>query len=226
MIVTPLGDKALVVQLGERIDGATFAAVQALSRRLEQHGVPGMVEYVPAFTSMTIYYDPLQVSFAEVCAAVETSTATLDTAGAALGRTVEIPVCYGGEFGSDLEFVANEHGLSAAEVIAIHSGAEYLVHMIGFAPGFPYLGGLPETIATPRKATPRLKVPAGSVGIAGAQTGIYPLETPGGWQIIGRTPLAMFNAMSDPPSLLQAADRVRFTPITPEEFQVLQARPR
>lgn len=133
-------------------------------------------------------------------------------------RTIIIPVCYGGEFGPDLEYVAAEHGLTPDEVIAIHTSGDYLVHMIGFAPGFPYLGGLSDKIATPRRSTPRLRVEAGTVGIGGQQTGVYPVMTPGGWQCIGRTPLALFRPMEDPPSLLTAGDRVRFASISLQEY--------
>lgn len=137
-------------------------------------------------------------------------------------RIVSIPVLYGGEVGPDLEYVAKHHGISPEEVIQIHSKNDYLVYMIGFAPGFPYLGGLDERIATPRKKTPRLQIAAGSVGIAGNQTGVYPLETPGGWQIIGRTPRKLFLPNQSPPTLLQSGDTIRFVPITPEEYKVYQ----
>ena len=133
-------------------------------------------------------------------------------------RIVSIPVCYGGEFGPDLGYVADEHGLTIENLITIHSSVDYLVHMIGFAPGFPYLGGLPERIATPRRATPRLLVEAGTVGIGGSQTGIYPVATPGGWQCIGRTPVRLFRPEMNPPSLLEAGDYVRFQPVTMQEF--------
>lgn len=134
-------------------------------------------------------------------------------------RTIEIPVCYGGDFGPDLGFVAAHCGLSEEEIIAIHSSGDYLVYMIGFAPGFPYLGGMPERIAAPRHRTPRTVIPRGSVGIAGGQTGVYPIATPGGWQLIGRTPLELFRPESEYPSLLRAGDKVRFKPITREQYR-------
>jgi inhibitor of KinA len=134
-------------------------------------------------------------------------------------RVVEIPVHYGGESGPDLDIVAKHNGLTPEEVVAIHSNGHYFVNMIGFAPGFPYIGGMSEKIATPRKSSPRLKIPAGSVGIAGKQTGIYPIETPGGWQIIGKTPLQLFRPDHDPPSLLKAGDKICFKPITLKEFR-------
>ena len=135
---------------------------------------------------------------------------------------IEIPTAYGGEFGPDLELVAQHNNLSAAEVVQIHSDTRYLIYMIGFMPGFPYLGGMSPRIATPRKTTPRLKLPAGSVGIAGNQTGIYPAESPGGWQIIGRTPLELFRPTREPPAILQAGDYLTFVSVTPEEFAVIE----
>jgi inhibitor of KinA len=217
-----LGDHAVVVQLGERIDREVFDRVQALSQYLEQATIPGIVEHVPAYTTVTIYYDPLRTTYAETCIALERLLAKAATSGVAAARTIEIPVCYGGEFGVDLEYVAERSGATTGEVIAIHCSATYRVHMLGFTPGFPYLGGMPERIAIPRRSAPRLKVPAGSVGIAGSQTGIYPLETPGGWQIIGRTPLALFRPDEDPPTLLSPGNLVRFRRITSDEFAALR----
>jgi inhibitor of KinA len=217
----PLGDRALVVQLGEKIDKIAFRAVRSLNRKLAAQPPAGIVELVPAFTTLAIYYDPLQISAPELVEQIRRLSADDDNEIQENPRIVEIPVCYGGEFGPDLGFVAEYATLTPHEVIAAHSAADCLVHLIGFAPGFPYLGGMPPKIAAPRRSSPRLKIPAGSVGIAGEQTGIYPLETPGGWQIIGRTPLALFRPEQDPPTLLQAGDIVRFRPITPEQFREL-----
>ena len=214
-----LGDRAILVRLGQSIDETSFCQVQSLLRHLENFTHPAIVECVPAFVSLTIHYDPLRGTFDEVCLHLKAAIESVDVTQSFLDRVIEIPVCYGGEFGEDLEFVAQHHGLSENEVIALHSSAEYLVHMIGFAPGFPYLGGLPERIRTPRRATPRLRIPAGSVGLAGGQTGIYPLATPGGWQLIGRTPRALFKPSDRPPSLLVAGDQVRFRPISAAEFR-------
>jgi len=136
-------------------------------------------------------------------------------------KVIEIPVCYGGSFGPDLEIVAKHHHLTPEQVIHIHSKPKYLVHMIGFAPGFPYLGGLNEEIATPRRQSPRVKIPAGSVGIAGNQTGVYPIESPGGWQIIGRTPVKLFNPHKTPPTLLQTGNYITFKPISRKEYEQL-----
>jgi inhibitor of KinA len=217
-----LGDRAVVVELGDRIAEETFDRVQTLSRCLAQTPIPAMVEYVPAYTTVTIYYDPLCATYADMCLAIEQLILEANASAPIVARTVEIPVCYGGEFGTDLASVAAHCKLTGDEVIAIHCDATYRVHMLGFAPGFPYLSGMSERIATPRHATPRLKVPAGSVGIAGSQTGVYPLETPGGWQIIGRTPLALFRPAETPPTLLSPGDLVRFRPIASEEFAALR----
>jgi inhibitor of KinA len=233
----PLGDSALLVQFGTEMNVQTHLKVKALTDYLEANPFDGLIEYVPAFTSVTVFYDPVRIRclyeqrhpsfltekkrvspYRIVCSLMEDMTAGLGQITQAKQRTVDIPVCYGGEFGPDLEELARHHGLSQKEVIAIHSEAEYLVYMIGFAPGFPYLGGMSEKIATPRRSSPRLSIPAGSIGIAGMQTGIYPISTPGGWQIIGRTPIKLFDSEQDPPTLLQSGDLVRFRPISPEEY--------
>ncbi|TPG65402.1 5-oxoprolinase subunit PxpB [Hymenobacter nivis] len=222
----PLGDAAVVVQFGEGISPVTHAAIQAFGAHLAQHPFTGLRECVPAFTTLTVYYDPWLVSDGGRHPPYETVAATLRKMLAAAGAPavaaeadlVEIPVCYGDAFGPDLEFVAHHAGLSAAEVIARHAAPEYLVHMIGFAPGFPYLGGLDARLATPRLAQPRPLVPAGTVGIAGPQTGIYSLPTPGGWQLIGRTPLRLFDAAWAAPSRLRAGQRLRFVPISAAEY--------
>lgn len=226
----PLGDAAMVLELGQAIAPATHRLIQALARELARHPPPGLREVVPAFTTLTVYYDPL-VLFEQGAASPYAQMASalqrlLPAAQAALadvepGPLVEIPVCYGGDFGPDLGLVASHAQLSEAEVITRHAQPEYLVHMVGFAPGFPYLGGLDARLATPRRAQPRPLVPAGAVGIAGAQTGIYSLPTPGGWQLIGRTPLRLFDPGRARPSLLQAGDRLRFVPISVAEFQRL-----
>jgi inhibitor of KinA len=219
--ITPLGDTAVLIQLGDQIDRGTFVRIRALADRLERAPPRGMLEFVPAFTTVAVYYDPLVVSFPNIAAQLASAAAEAEVTNEPQSRAVEVPVCYGGEFGPDLDNVAAHAGLSPEEVIAIHSDTEYLVHMLGFSPGFPYLGGMSPRIATPRRDSPRLRVPAGSVGIAGDQTGVYPLETPGGWQIIGRTPLALFRLSDNPPALLRAGDIVRFRPIAFDQFKAL-----
>ncbi|QHL85924.1 5-oxoprolinase subunit PxpB [Nibribacter ruber] len=226
----PLGDSALVVQFGEVIDVSIHEQVRAFAEYVEVHPFYGFVEQVPAYTTVTVYYNPWLSSlkgkvnpYETVVVWVQEALAKMTSASKKTGKVVkEIPVCYSSEFGPDLKFVAENSGLSEAEVIALHTAPEYLVYMMGFAPGFPYLGGLNLSLATPRKATPRPTIPAGSVGIAGEQTGVYPMQTPGGWQLIGRTPLALFKVHRETPSLLQMGDTVKFVPIRPEEFYQLQ----
>ncbi|RFP65007.1 5-oxoprolinase subunit PxpB [Hymenobacter lapidiphilus] len=224
----PLGEMAVVLEFGTVISEATNAIIQAVADYLLAHPFPGLQELVPAFTTLTVFYDPWQVRAAGAGSPFEVVAAILrerlaqlppTTADAETGPAVEIPVCYGGEFGPDLEAVARHCGLSPAEVVARHAGADYRVHFIGFAPGFPYLGGLPAELAMPRRASPRARVPAGAVGIAGAQTGIYCLPTPGGWQLIGRTPERLFRPEAADPSLLRAGQRLRFVSITAEQFR-------
>ena len=226
----PLGDAAVVLEFGQAIAPATHRLIQALAQVLDRHPPPGLREYVPAFTTLTVYYDPAALSeptkpspYEQVASYLQAllPAAQAVAAVAAPGPLVEIPVCYGGELGPDLAFVASHAQLTAAEVVARHAAPDYLVHMVGFAPGFPYLGGLDARLATPRRAQPRPLVPAGAVGIAGLQTGIYSLPTPGGWQLIGRTPLRLFDPGRAQPSLLQAGHRLRFVPISEQEFQRL-----
>ena len=229
----PLGDAAVTLELGQRISPATHQLIRALARLLDQNPPPGLRECVPAFTTLTVYYDPLELSrqnpeispYEQVASYLQSllPAAQLLAADYAPGPLVEIPVCYGGDFGPDLAAVARHAGLSEAAVVELHSAAEYLVYMVGFTPGFPYLGGLDARLAMPRRPAPRPLVPAGAVGIAGAQTGIYSLPTPGGWQLIGRTPRRLFDAARTPPSLLQAGNRLRFVPISEVDFQGISA---
>lgn len=229
MRFSALGDSAIVAELGETISPETLQRVRNFASAVKRAHLPGVVDIVPAFASVTVFYDlakwasasvetpHIQLSrelekIAEHLAASETPVS------GGTGKEIVVPTCYGGGFGPDLIAVAERAGLTVEEVIALHSEPSYLVHAIGFAPGFPYLGGLPERLHTPRRATPRVSVPAGSVGIGGAQTGIYPLATPGGWQLIGRTPLRLFDPARAAPALLRVGDRVRFQPIAPEKF--------
>jgi len=224
MKLEPLGDSAVVATLGAAIDPSTLASVLGLAGALAAAKGAGIVDIVPAYATVTVFYDPLQFddaageAYESVCRFVASCAAAGTAAPAAPAREVEIPVCYGGELGPDLGVVADRGGLAPEQAAALHAGADYLVHAIGFTPGFPFLGGLPERLRTPRRETPRTRVPAGSVGIGGAQTGVYPVASPGGWQLIGRTPLALFRPAANPPALLRPGDRVRFRPITPSEF--------
>lgn len=215
----PLGDMAIVVEFGTVIESATHEQVRLLSLYLDKHPLYGMIEYVPAFTTVTVFYNPVLLRYPEAQKALENAAAqSLHIKLEDNARTVDIPVCYGGSFGPDLEAVAAHNELSPDEVVRIHSSGEYVVYLLGFAPGFPFLGGMSQRIATPRRSTPRLVIPSGTVGIAGMQTGVYPIVTPGGWQLIGRTPVPLFRPDMNPPTLLRAGDRVRFLPITEEEF--------
>lgn len=224
----PLGERAVLVEFGQAVDPQILQKVRSLAEYLDNNPFPGLVEYVPAFTSMTVYYDPAvfvqqpgKNPYYNICRLIDRILLKVEINSSEPSRKVEIPVCYGEEFGPDLEIVAEHNGLTPEEVVKIHSNLEYQVYMIGFAPGFPYLGGMSERIAAPRKASPRLTVPAGSVGIAGQQTGVYPIATPGGWQLIGRTPLALFRPQAAVPSLLQAGDRIRFVPVSPAVYNKL-----
>lgn len=215
----PLGDSAIVIQFPDQISEAIHQQLRAVTAYLDENSFEGFIEYTPAFTSVTIYYQPWIIRYEEILGLLEEMMKELMEDSAPCTATlIEIPVVYGGDFGPDLEFVAAHNHLSVEKVIAIHTAAEYLVYMIGFAPGFPYLGGMNEKIAAPRKAQPRAKVAAGAVGIAGQQTGIYPIETPGGWQIIGQTPLSLFDLNRKEPALLKAGDRLKFVAISEKEF--------
>ncbi|MGV3487398.1 MAG: 5-oxoprolinase subunit PxpB [Tuberibacillus sp.] len=224
-VIEPLGDTAVLVTFGYKADTYTRQSVQAFFRAVSEHPFSWMTEASPAYTSVALYYNPIKLvhiqnPYEHIKKDIQSIIDVLDfkTAADRTPRIVRIPVCYGGDFGPDLDEVAACHALKPNEVIRLHSETNYLVHMIGFTPGFPYLGGMSEVLATPRRATPRLRIPAGSVGIAGKQTGVYPLDSPGGWNIIGRTPLALFCPGQDPPCLLSAGDVVRFYPISSDEF--------
>jgi inhibitor of KinA len=227
-----LGDRAVQIRLGDRIAEDVHRRVRAVYAKLSTTPVPGTIELVPAFASVTVHYEPGRVPnerpsagasspYARFAAALELALADLREDALPEARTVEIPVCYGGEFGPDLEELATLRGLSPDEVVRLHTSATYRVYMLGFAPGFAYLGGLPEAIAAPRRAEPRTAVPAGTVGIGGNQTGVYPLILPGGWQLIGRTPQRMFDARREPPTWLASGDRVAFRAISPNEYAEL-----
>ncbi|ASJ09574.1 allophanate hydrolase [Thermococcus siculi] len=218
----PAGDSALLISFGEVIDDYVNDRVHAIASAVEKASPDWLIEVVPAYSSLLVVYDPLKAGYGEVEEAIK---GFLDAKIEAFeSRLVEVPVVYGGEYGPDIEFVARRNGLTIDDVIEIHSRQVYRVYFLGFLPGFAYLGGMDERIATPRLERPRLRVPAGSVGIAGKQTGIYPLESPGGWRLIGRTPLRLFDPAREPPTLLQPGDRVRFIPIEESEFRELYER--
>ncbi|HCW54493.1 MAG TPA: kinase inhibitor [Clostridium sp.] len=217
-----ISETSALVEFGNEINPDTNKKIRILCDYLENNSFYGLVEYIPYFTSISVIYDPIKINsispFEKVKEMLESILSELDFSAEYEEHIVEIPVCYGNEYGPDIEYVAEVNNMSVSDVIDIHSKGKYLVYMIGFAPGFPYLGGMSEKIATPRRGTPRTAVPEGSVGIAGMQTGVYPLETPGGWQIIGRTPLKLFDAESKDKTLLKCGDIIKFYPISCNEY--------
>jgi inhibitor of KinA len=211
-------DQAMLVYLGEEIGAATHERVVRLLRLLQREPIKWLRNIQPAYCSLLITFDAAAVDHAEVQAKLSEYESRADKMPAGKARLVEIPVCYGGEFGPDLEVVAAQHGLHAEKVVELHIARTYHAYFLGFAPGFAYLGDLAEEIATPRLETPRKEVPAGSVGIAGRQTAVYPFASPGGWRLIGRTPLEIFHKDRGPMGLIAIGDQVRFRPITRAEF--------
>lgn len=233
--ITTLGDRALMVELARRIGDEAPSRIHQICSWLSDSRLPGVTELVPSATTLTVFYDPVALKesgapkhdlagwlskrLTERLACLPKATALPST------RLIEIPVCYGGDFGPDLETIAGRANRSPDEVISLHSGTEYIVLQLGFAPGFPYLYGLPETLRFPRRETPRTRVPAGSVAIANGQSCVYPSEIPGGWHLLGRTPLRLFAPDHEPPTLLQPGDRVKFRAISPAEFERWEAAP-
>jgi KipI family sensor histidine kinase inhibitor len=216
--IRPASDRSLLVSFGEVISAASHESVARLARRL--HGARGILNLHPAYASVLVDFDPRRHRHDQIEALIRERWQESERAGApeaggqgpGAARMVEIPVRYGGEFGPDLDAVARHAGLAPERVVELHASAGYLVYFLGFSPGFPYLGGLPPELATPRLEAPRTRVPAGSVAIGGSQTGIYPVESPGGWRIIGRTPARLFDPHASPPALLAMGDRLRFVP--------------
>lgn len=221
--VKPVGDCAVLAVFGDTVDEDTNAAVTALERFIQDAGIPGVGETIPAFSSLLIHYDPLDTDYRTVADTLIRLDTGFETESHTESRIVDIPVCYGGKYGEDLAFVARHSGLSEEEVIARHSGRTYRIYMLGFLPGFPYLGGLDEKLFTPRLSDPRTKIPAGSIGIGGEQTGIYPLESPGGWQLIGRTPLTLFDPGKGGDLPYRAGDFIRFVPIAADEYRAIES---
>jgi len=226
--IEPLGEDALLLRLGRRIDPAVNARVHALARRIEREAPPWLREVVPAYASLAVFIDDSQVpgeggmeAVTQWLRALASTDAASEDDAVGVRPAIEVPVCYEPAFAPDLDEVAAHAGLPRDEVVALHAGGEYRVAMVGFAPGFPYLLGLDPRLAMPRLARPRTRVPAGSVAIGGGQTGIYPRESPGGWRVIGRTPLRLFDAAHTPPALLQAGQRVRFVAIDAARFHAL-----
>ncbi|WP_447977114.1 5-oxoprolinase subunit PxpB [Candidatus Nitrospira bockiana] len=213
------GDCAFRIAFGEGLDPAVNEQAVAYARQLRRLRWHGVGDVVPAFNCVTVYYDPLAVSASSLSKRLLHVAQAIDVRSCPGSRLVTIPVAYGEEFGPDLEAVARHAGCSPDQVVALHASAHYRVYMLGFSPGFPYLASVPEAIAIPRLSTPRTCVPAGSVGIAGIQTGIYPQASPGGWRLIGRTPMRLFDVSRSSPCLLRPGDRVRFRPISRRDYE-------
>jgi inhibitor of KinA len=220
--IQPLGDTALRVSFGNSISKTIHKEIQQFVLQLQLATIKGIIEWVPAYTTVTIFYKPELISNADLDKKVQDLLSIKDTRQENVARVYEIPVYYGGDAGQDLPYLTEHLQMSAKKIIELHSSQEYLIYMIGFVPGFPYLGGLPEKLAVPRLEHPRPSVPAGSVGIGGQQTGIYPVQVPSGWRIIGRTPVKLFDLANDPPVLLSAGNYVKFFSITKHEFDRTQ----
>lgn len=231
--IYPISERSLCIEFGRLISTAIAEEIRILDHILQADPFLGLVATIPAYTTLTLFFDPVKVSnsglrgnscFEKIVGFLQNLPTAKENADFQSDPVI-IPVCYGNDFGPDLERVAALANLSVDAAIEMHSGAIYMVHMIGFVPGFAYLGGLDHRLSAPRRAQPRAVVPAGAVGIAGEQTGIYPIDIPGGWQIIGQTPLQLFSPLRDRPTLLKAGDRVQFKPISTEEFLALKVQP-
>lgn len=221
--LSPSGDCALVISFGNEISEALNLKVRSLKLATEKVGIPGIIEMTPTYCSLMVHYNPLEIGYSILIEKMLEINESLGDIDLPEPSVIEIPTLYGGAFGPDLENVASLNGLTTDEVIQIHASGQYRIFMLGFTPGFPYLGGMDDRIATPRLATPRTKIHAGSVGIAGSQTGVYPIDSPGGWQIIGRTPLALYDPERAEPILLKAGELIKFIPIDQETFDLLSS---
>ena len=210
------GDSSLLIQFGQEISPEINAQITAFVHLMREQHLEGVTDVIPAFTSLLINYDPRVIDYRKLKRRLE-KLLKLEVSKKA-SSIFEIPVCYGGEYGPDLENIAKHANLTTQEVITIHSSSDYLIYMLGFLPGFSYLGGLDERIHTPRLANPRIRIPAGSVGIGGSQTGIYPLDSPGGWQLLGLTPVKTYDPNRDVPILFEAGDYIRFVPVSESDF--------
>ena len=224
--ITPLGDSSVLLSFENIIDPVINKRVLSLHEALTKSGFKGFIESVPAYASLAVFYDIPTIArhtnsspYSIIKNHLLTLLSQIETEIESVKPTIKIPVCYDAEFGADLHYLAEYHQLTIDEIIRLHTALVYRVYMIGFMPGFAYLGSVDDRLTTPRKVQPRINVPAGSVGIAGSQTGIYPIDSPGGWQIIGKTPLQLFNTSQSAPCLLAAGDQVKFISIDKNEFQ-------
>jgi inhibitor of KinA len=214
-----MGDRGLLLEFGDEISQEINEKVRRMAFAIQSEALPGILETVPTYRSLLILYNPLILPVTALKKRVESIEQGLQQSPLPEPKLIRIPVVYGGKFGPDLESVAEYHHSVPDEIIRLHCSRAYLIYLIGFMPGFPYMGELPEGLMTPRLKTPRLSVPAGTVAIAQKQTGIYPMDSPGGWQLLGRTPVRMFDPRKNPPAYLRMGDRVQFYPISKKEFE-------
>ena len=215
----PSGDSAFIIKAGDVISEEIHVTVRKLLKKLDEAEIAGVTDIIPSYNEIMVCYDPTVAGYKQIIGDLRACEAGLESVQLPEPSAVHVPVIYGGEYGPDLQYVADINSMSHEEVVNIHCSAVCLVYMLGFTPGFCYLGGMDPRIATPRRETPRMKIPAGAVGIAGQQTGIYPIESPGGWQLIGRTPLKLFDPQKKSPFLFSAGDYVKFFPVTEEEYK-------
>lgn len=220
----PSGDSAFIIKAGDGISEEVNRTVMKLLVRLEEWKIAGITDFIPAYNELMVSYDPSVTGYRQLLDILRACGADIEDVELPEAGTVDVPVVYGGEYGPDIQDIADMGYLSQDDVVTIHSSALYRVYMLGFTPGFCYLGGMDKRIATPRRQSPRMKIPAGSVGIAGNQTGIYPVESPGGWNLIGRTPLQLFNPFMKPEFLFSAGDSIRFVPVTEDEFNTIREK--
>ena len=216
------GDSSVCVEFGNEISPDINRKIRAFKIAVEKSGIPGIVETVPTYRSLLVHYKPEVIGYKAITEKFKSLMGTLDNIEIPPPTVIEIPVLYGGEMGPDIENVASHNGKTVEEVIKIHTSQEYLIYMIGFIAGFPYLGGMSREIAAPRLKSPRVKIEGGSVGIAGEQTGIYPVASPGGWQLIGRTPLKLYDAEREKPVLLEAGQYIKFRAVDEAEYEAIE----
>lgn len=222
MKICPAGDRAVSVEFENEISEPVNREVTSLAAALRPEVGKGIREMVPTYRSLLVCYDPSVLSYDALCSRIHSAAGARDSDTVQHRRIFSIPCCYGGRYGEDLAGMVSITGLSEQEIVKIHSAPVYKVYMLGFLPGFPYLGGMDERIAAPRLKTPRVKIPAGSVGIGGKQTGVYPIDSPGGWRLIGTTPVRFYDPDREQPILCAAGDYIRFCPVTEDEFEAIR----